>query len=169
MALAYSIMDTVYGPAVGWADEDGALTDLILGDERGLERARVRGDLRDDARLVPVARQLAEYSRGVRKDFDLELRPRGTGFQQAVWRALTEIPFGETTSYGVIADRIGEPGKARAVGAANGANPIMLIIPCHRVIGADGRLTGFGGGLPLKARMLAFEREHSLAADDLFA
>jgi methylated-DNA-[protein]-cysteine S-methyltransferase len=162
-------MECVYGTAIGWADEDGYLTDFFLDHERGIERARARGDRRDDKLLAPVQRQLTEYSAGRRKRFELPLRPRGTGFQLQVWKALTEIPFGETRSYGQIADAVGQPGKARAVGAANGANPIMLIIPCHRVIGADGSLTGFGGGLPLKARMLAFEREHSLAADDLFA
>ena len=169
MATAYGIVETVYGPSIGWADEDGALTDFYVGVDRGLERARAHGDPRDDSRFTEVARQLAEYSRGARRRFELKLRPRGTGFQLAVWNALTEIPFGETTSYGAIATRVGHPDKARAVGAANGANPIMLIIPCHRVIGADGSLTGFGGGLPLKAKMLAFEREYSLAADDLFA
>ncbi|HEY3815094.1 MAG TPA: methylated-DNA--[protein]-cysteine S-methyltransferase [Caulobacteraceae bacterium] len=169
MATAYGIVETVYGPSIGWADEDGALTDFYIGVERFIERARSHGDPRDDSRFAEVARQLAEYGRGQRRRFDLKLRPRGTGFQLSVWNALTEIPFGETTSYGAIADRVGHPGKARAVGAANGANPIMLIIPCHRVIGADGSLTGFGGGLPLKQRMLAFEREYSLASDDLFA
>jgi methylated-DNA-[protein]-cysteine S-methyltransferase len=85
-----------------------------------------------------------------------------------VWRALLDIPYGETESYGHLAERIGHPGKARAVGAANGANPVALIIPCHRVIGADGSLTGYGGGLPLKMRMLDFERAHAGAQPSLF-
>jgi methylated-DNA-[protein]-cysteine S-methyltransferase len=112
-----------------------------------------------------VAREIAEYGAGTRRDFTLALAPAGTPFQQAVWTALTGIPFGETESYGHLAARIGYPGKARAVGAANGANPIALIIPCHRVIGADGSLTGYGGGLPLKKRMLEFERAYLGARD----
>jgi methylated-DNA-[protein]-cysteine S-methyltransferase len=169
MASLYSVLETVYGPAVAWADEDGALTFLTFNPVYAQDRIAADGDRRDDAILAPVGRQLAEYSAGRRHKFDLPLRLRGTPFQQAVWQALTEIPLGETTTYGKLAEKLGRPGSARAVGAANGANPVMLIVPCHRVIGADGSLTGFGGGLPLKARMLAFEREHARAPDDLFS
>jgi methylated-DNA-[protein]-cysteine S-methyltransferase len=101
--------------------------------------------------------QLGEYFAGKRRRFDLPLAPRGTEFQRQVWRALTEIPYGKTVSYGELARRIGKPNGPRAVGLANGANPLPIIVPCHRVIGADGSLTGFGGGLPIKRKLLALE------------
>jgi methylated-DNA-[protein]-cysteine S-methyltransferase len=101
--------------------------------------------------------QLREYFAGERKAFSLTLVPEGTEFQRAVWSELQNIPYGETISYKELAERIGKPNAVRAVGAANGANPIPIIIPCHRVIGNDGSLTGFGGGLPLKKRLLELE------------
>jgi methylated-DNA-[protein]-cysteine S-methyltransferase len=101
--------------------------------------------------------QLEEYFAGQRRTFDLQLAPRGTEFQQRVWRALREIPYGNTVSYGELARGIGKPSASRAVGLANGANPLPIIVPCHRVIGTDGSLTGFGGGLPIKRRLLALE------------
>ena len=104
-----------------------------------------------------VIGQLHEYFAGERKTFSLTLIPEGTEFQKAVWSELRNIPYGETISYKELADRIGRPKAVRAVGAANGANPIPIIIPCHRVIGNDGSLTGFGGGLPLKKRLLELE------------
>ncbi len=104
-----------------------------------------------------VLTQLHEYFAGERHKFDLPLAPRGTEFQRRVWRALTEIPWGKTISYGELARRIGKPSASRAVGLANGANPLPIVIPCHRVIGADGSLTGFGGGLPIKRKLLALE------------
>jgi methylated-DNA-[protein]-cysteine S-methyltransferase len=111
-----------------------------------------------DARPFQAAiRQLAEYSAGQRRDFDLELDYRGTPFQWQVWQALRAIPYGRTISYGDLAARIGQPGAARAVGAANHANPLPIVVPCHRVIGADGSLTGFGGGIAIKTRLLQFE------------
>jgi len=106
------------------------------------------------------AQQVEEYCAGKRTDFDLELAPTGTEFQRAVWNALLEIPYGETRSYGEVARAIGQPKAARGVGSANHANPIGLIVPCHRVIGADGSLTGYGGGLPLKQALLAHEATH---------
>lgn len=102
--------------------------------------------------------QLEEYFEGHRQTFDLPLAPEGTEFQQSVWQALTRIPYGETTSYGELARRIGKPQASRAVGLANGANPLPIVVPCHRVIGADGSLTGFGGGLDIKRKLLALER-----------
>jgi len=108
--------------------------------------------------LKGVARQLDEYFVGDRTEFDLELAPAGTPFQLDVWRALRHIPYGETISYGELAKRVDRPGAARAVGAANGQNPIAIIVPCHRVIGADGSLTGFGGGLPWKRWLLNREQ-----------
>jgi methylated-DNA-[protein]-cysteine S-methyltransferase len=107
--------------------------------------------------LVETARQLEQYFAGERKAFDLKLDFDGTEFQRKVWTALLTVPFGETRSYSQIAKQIGHPNAARAVGAANGQNPISIIAPCHRVIGSTGKLTGFGGGLPAKAQLLSLE------------
>ena len=104
-----------------------------------------------------AAKQLREYFAGKRAGFDLPLAPEGTEFQRTVWRNLQDIPYGETISYGELAKRVGNPKASRAVGAANGQNPIPIVIPCHRVIGANGKLTGFGGGLPTKEALLALE------------
>ena len=109
--------------------------------------------------LEKAALQLEEYFDGRRTGFDLPLDLRGTEFQQLAWRALASIPYGETTSYGVQAARIGRPRAIRAIGAANGRNPISIILPCHRVVGADGSLTGFAGGIETKRDLLAFEKE----------
>ena len=103
--------------------------------------------------------QLRSYFAGEREEFDLPLAPEGTPFQQEVWRRLCEIPYGETISYGELARRIGNPQASRAVGLANGSNPIPIVIPCHRVIGSNGKLTGYGGGLPIKEKLLALERK----------
>jgi methylated-DNA-[protein]-cysteine S-methyltransferase len=112
---------------------------------------------RDESRFDDVVSQLAAYFTGARKTFDVALDPAGTAFQRRVWEALRAIPYGETASYGEIARRIGNPRAVRAVGRANGANPIAVIVPCHRVIGANGTLTGYGGGLDRKATLLALE------------
>jgi methylated-DNA-[protein]-cysteine S-methyltransferase len=112
----------------------------------------------DDAVLAEAARQLAEFFTGKRKAFELPLEPLGTEFQKRCWAELRKIPFGETISYGEMAKRVGDPSACRAVGAANGRNPISIVVPCHRVIGATGKLVGFGGGLDRKASLLAFER-----------
>jgi methylated-DNA-[protein]-cysteine S-methyltransferase len=108
--------------------------------------------------LAATAAQLGEYFAGKRLEFDLPLGGRGTGFQERVWRALVAIPFGTTCSYGEIARSIGRPSASRAVGAANGKNPISIIVPCHRVIGSTGELTGYGGGMPAKRWLLDHER-----------
>jgi methylated-DNA-[protein]-cysteine S-methyltransferase len=113
--------------------------------------------------LKNAAGQLIEYLQGKRTVFDMPLAPEGTAFQRQVWEALLEIPYGETYSYGRLARDIGKPGAARAVGMANNRNPIPVIIPCHRVIGADGSLTGYGGGLPMKERLLALEKGKAMA------
>src|SRR5580698_11023853 len=110
--------------------------------------------------LRETARQLAEYFEGARREFDLPLRLDGTDFQKRAWRNLMEIPYGRTRSYGEQAERIGNPKASRAVGLANGRNPIPIVVPCHRVIGADGSLTGFGGGIARKRWLLAHERRH---------
>lgn len=102
--------------------------------------------------------QLAEYFAGARREFDLPLAPRGTAFQQRVWEELRRIPYGETISYAELARRVGRPGASRAVGRANATNPIAVIVPCHRVIGSDGALTGYAGGEPLKRALLELER-----------
>ncbi|HET7370075.1 MAG TPA: methylated-DNA--[protein]-cysteine S-methyltransferase [Gammaproteobacteria bacterium] len=112
----------------------------------------------DEAPLRETMRQLGEYFAGERRDFDLPLQPVGTTFQQSVWQALRAIPYGETESYGALAKRIGKPKAVRAVGASNGVNPLPIVLPCHRVIGANGSLTGYGGGLEVKQKLLALER-----------
>ena len=111
----------------------------------------------DSPRCDDVVRQLDEYFQGKRQTFDLPLKPEGTVFQKTVWAALRIIPYGTTISYKQLAERIGSPESVRAVGRANATNPIPIIVPCHRVIGADGSLTGFGGGLPLKELLLKLE------------
>lgn len=108
--------------------------------------------------LVRTRRQLEEYFAGRRREFDLPLEPRGTEFQRRVWQRLTRIAYGDTTTYGALASDLGNPKGSRAVGLANGSNPIPIVIPCHRVIGADGSLTGFGGGLAIKSALLELER-----------
>ena len=105
-----------------------------------------------------MIQQLRAYFARELETFDLRLAPEGTPFQQSVWNELCGIPYGETISYGELAKRVGNPKASRAVGAANGQNPIPIIIPCHRVIGSDGKLTGFGGGLPIKEKLLALEQ-----------
>lgn len=113
----------------------------------------------------PVARQLEEYFAGRRRAFDLPLDPRGSAFEREVWEALLEVPFGKTSAYGAIAERIGRPGSARAVGRAVGANPIAVVIPCHRAVGAGGALTGYAGGMERKRALLALEGSLSLELD----
>jgi methylated-DNA-[protein]-cysteine S-methyltransferase len=112
----------------------------------------------DDPALEAAAAQLAEYFDGDRREFDIPLDLHGTEFQKAAWMALARVPYGETRSYGEQADAIGRPGAFRAVGAANGRNPVPVILPCHRIVGADGSLTGFAGGLDTKRRLLNLEQ-----------
>lgn len=114
--------------------------------------------------LLETERQLQEYFAGTRNEFNLPLEPAGTEFQKKVWRALREIPFGQTRSYLDLAMSIGSAKGVRAVGAANGKNPLSIVVPCHRVVGADGALTGFAGGLEVKAKLLAHERCRSVSA-----
>lgn len=148
-----------------WTVVDSPIDPLLLvGDETGLLELQMRphsppaGVQRDDAALAPVAAQLAAYFAGQRLDFNLPLSPHGTAFQQKVWMALRDIPYGRTSSYGELAAEIGQPTASRAVGLANGRNPLAVIVPCHRVIGANGSLTGFGGGLERKRWLLDHER-----------
>jgi methylated-DNA-[protein]-cysteine S-methyltransferase len=130
----------------------------LLHMQQGRRPARIEPAWRrSDERFAHVRAQLAEYFDVRRRDFEIPLAPAGTPFELAVWAALREIPYGETVSYGELAARIGRPDAARAVGAANGRNPIAVIIPCHRVIGADGSLTGYGGGIERKRMLLELE------------
>ena len=129
------------------------------------------GDLIEDADnpyLIQAEQELAEYFAGKRLAFTVPLDFKGTDFQQSVWRALLTIPFGETRSYGQIAAQLGKPSASRAVGAANGKNPISIIAPCHRVIGTNGTLTGFAGGLETKAHLLALEGHADSRQSELF-
>jgi methylated-DNA-[protein]-cysteine S-methyltransferase len=138
------------------ASDGEALTGLYMTDQRHRpELPAADGD--DDAVLAAARAQLAEYFAGERREFDLPLKPAGTPFQRAVWEALRDIPYGETAGYGELANRLGRPGAARAVGLANGRNPIAIVVPCHRVIGAAGALTGYGGGLERKRYLLELE------------
>ena len=136
---------------------DEALTGVFMESHRH-EPARPRDAVRDEAPLRDARRQLEEYFAGERREFSLALDAAGTGFQRRVWEALRGIPFGATMSYGGLARRIGNPRAVRAVGLANGRNPISIVVPCHRVIGADGSLTGYGGGLERKRFLLALEK-----------
>ena len=139
---------------------------LLLSDGRALtglfmnKRVVPEGSVeREDAEPFHEARrQLAEYFAGERRAFDLALDGRGTEFQQKIWAALEEIPYGETISYGALARKVGDPKASRAVGLANGRNPLSIVVPCHRVVGASGKLTGYGGGLANKAFLLELER-----------
>jgi methylated-DNA-[protein]-cysteine S-methyltransferase len=149
--MGATVFESSVGPLTIVVDGDGALESIYF----GLRRDVVISGERD---CTTVVRQLGEYLRGERREFDLVLSPRGTDFQLAVWRELLVIPYGTTISYGALARRIGKPAAVRAVGAANGANPIPIVIPCHRVIGANGSLTGYGGGLPIKRALLALEQ-----------
>ncbi|VEB41545.1 Methylated-DNA--protein-cysteine methyltransferase, constitutive [Chromobacterium violaceum] len=158
-AARHGLIDTRFGPVAAWLDARGALLRLLFNPTP--EQLAAHACPRDDAALAEVARQLAEYQAGDRQTFDLPLAPQGTPFQQKVWAALRDIPYGRTVSYGELALALDCPDGARAVGRANATNPIALIVPCHRVLGADGSLTGYAGGLPLKAALLCFELERS--------
>ena len=155
--LVHTVIDTPIGPLTLVAT-DRALREVRFPNGRAVG-PEDGPDEPDHPVLAAAARQLAEYFAGERVEFDVPLDPRGSPFQLAAWRGLTTIPFGETVSYGEQARRLGHPGKARAIGAANGSNPIPVIVPCHRVIGADGSLTGFGGGIATKAWLLHHERQ----------
>jgi len=151
--MRYSPLPTPIGELLLTADDDGALIAVHLpGRHPGTTRWT-----RDDRHLAPARAQLTEFFAADRTAFDVPLRPEGGPFQLRVWEALREIPYGETTSYGELARRIGAPGSARAVGAANGRNPLAIVVPCHRVIGASGALTGYAGGLECKRALLDLE------------
>jgi methylated-DNA-[protein]-cysteine S-methyltransferase len=159
------VIDSPLGPILLGADPGGRLTQLHLGagaDQGEAHHARDAGhggDAADGAGRIldDATAQLGAYFEGRLQSFDLPLAMKGSPFQHQVWSALREIPFGTTVSYGQLADMLGRPGSARAVGHANGRNPIPVIVPCHRVIGSTGRLTGYGGGLEAKRMLLDLE------------
>jgi len=159
--MFYTRMESPVGKLLMAADEQGLRQVSFESSKRA---ASVPPDWSEDkAPFAEVIRQLQAYFRGELKAFDLPLAPEGTEFQLLVWNSLRTIPYGETISYAQLAQNIGNPKAVRAVGLANGCNPIPIIIPCHRVIGSDGSLTGFGGGLPNKKKLLALEsRQMSL-------
>jgi methylated-DNA-[protein]-cysteine S-methyltransferase len=158
MRRSFSTLASPLGPLL-LVGAEGHLTGLYLAEH---DRAPTPCPdwVHDDATFAAARTQLDEYFRGERTVFSLPLRPEGTPFQVEVWAALAEVPYGETWSYAQLARRVGRPGAARAVGAANARNPISIILPCHRVIGADGSLTGYGWGTDRKAWLLDHERTH---------
>ena len=138
--------------------EGGALVRISFGDDRHSSEGRESSGCSDHTPLLDeAARQLADYFEGRRREFDLPLAPAGTSFQREVWAALREIPYGETRSYKDIARAVGRPRACRAVGMANNRNPLPIVIPCHRVVGASGALTGYAGGLEVKSKLLQLE------------
>ena len=152
----YTRMESPVGPLLLAADESGLRSIEFV---NGRKPVQADPHWQEDAEpLRETTRQLRAYFAGELETFDLKLAPEGTPFQLAVWNRLCEIPYGETISYGELARRIGNPNASRAVGLANGSNPIPIVIPCHRVIGSNGKLTGYGGGLPIKEKLLALER-----------
>ncbi len=158
MTIYYSYLASPIGDLLLAGDGESL---HLLGFPEGKMRTRHQDLWRpDDTVFGEVKSQLNAYFAGELKDFDLPLAPQGTAFQMSVWKALTTIPYGGTRSYGEIAAQVGNPKASRAVGAANGQNPIPIIIPCHRVIGSTGKLTGFGGGLPTKVALLNLEQRH---------
>ena len=163
-AVQYRTMDSPVG-LLTLAGSDGRLQHLRMVDQT-YEPNRSEW-VRDDSAFPDAVEQLGEYFSGARRDFHLELDLVGTEFQRKVWKALLTIPYGETRSYGEIALQINAPGAFRAVGLANGHNPIGIIVPCHRVIGANGSLTGYGGGLDRKRMLLGMERSDATAIPTL--
>ena len=159
------IEDTPLGPLTIVLDGD-AVSALYMTEHRHAPGPETFGPPADseDPLVLRVVSQLDEYFAGDRQEFDLPLAARGTQFQATVWKALQEIPYGMTVTYGELAQRIGSPRASRAVGLANGRNPISIIVPCHRVIGASGDLTGYGGGIERKRALLALEKGQQASA-----
>jgi methylated-DNA-[protein]-cysteine S-methyltransferase len=167
MTTVFSLLESPIGELL--LTGDGVSVTGIWMQSHRSEWRHTKGWTRDDRALASTRAQLTEYFAGERTEFDLPLAPEGTAFQRRVWTELCAIPYGTTISYGELARRIGQPTAARAVGLANGSNPLPLVVPCHRVIGADGSLTGFGGGIERKRWLLAHEKRHSRAMPDLFS
>lgn len=156
----YRIIDSPIGPLT-LAGHGRTLSHLLMLDHAHAPDSS--GWRRDDTAFAAVVEQLDAYFAGERTTFDLALELAGTDFQRRVWAALLTIPYGETRSYGQLASQIGTPSASRAVGLANGRNPVSIIVPCHRVIGSNGKLTGYGGGLDRKRALLDLEQQHSCA------
>jgi methylated-DNA-[protein]-cysteine S-methyltransferase len=156
---AHTVMDSPIGPLT-LVGVDGALTGVYMDRQRYRPADETFGD-RDHAPFADAITQLGDYFAGRLREFDLPLALAGTAFQRQVWHLLMSIPYGRTVTYGELARRLGRPSAARAVGLANGHNPISVIVPCHRVVGATGDLTGYGGGLDRKRHLLDFERDNS--------
>jgi methylated-DNA-[protein]-cysteine S-methyltransferase len=161
--LYRTMCETQFGPMQVAVDDDGVLAELWLPNRRRTDETSGMWPKEARRGADTALFQLAEYFSRKRREFDLRVNPHGSNFERVVWQRLQTIPYGATTSYGAIAGELGLMNGARAVGRANGANPIPIIIPCHRVIGMDGRLTGYGGGLPLKQALL--ELEGAVSAD----
>ena len=159
MNYAYKLTPSPVGKLKLVASDKGLVAILWENDKPNRVKLGALVENRNHPILVETERQLAEYFAGKRKSFSLKLDLIGTKFQNDVWRALLGIPFGETRSYGQLARQLGNPRAMRAVGAANGRNPISIVVPCHRVIGASGELTGFAGGLKTKAQLLELESD----------
>lgn len=157
--IAITHVPSPVGPLVLAANNDGLALIEFASPRHPAPRGSDWQTVEPDAHPVlrRARQQLDEYFAGIRRSFDLPLKPRGTTFQLDVWQALRSIGYGETISYAQLAQRIGKPSAMRAVGAANGRNPLPIVVPCHRVIGADGSLTGFGGGIPVKRHLLELE------------
>lgn len=168
MRTRYTWLDTPVGAALLTSEGD-ALTRLSLGASREALRAGWEHATTGPGVLAEACAQLHEYFAGARTAFDLPLAPAGTEFQRRVWDALARVPYGETTSYAAVARALGDPKAVRAVGAANGRNPIGVVVPCHRVIGADGSLTGYAGGLDRKRWLLRHEASVRERADGGFS
>lgn len=159
ITTSYFKTESPVGPLLLAADAGGLRSIEFV---NGRKPAQANPQWQEDAEpLHETIRQLQAYFAGELETFDLPLAPQGTPFQLSVWNRLCEIPYGETISYGELARRLGNPNASRAVGLANGSNPIPIVIPCHRVIGSNGKLTGYGGGLPIKEKLLALERRMS--------
>ncbi|HEX5117036.1 MAG TPA: methylated-DNA--[protein]-cysteine S-methyltransferase [Pseudonocardiaceae bacterium] len=170
MSVTHTVIDSPVGDLILVA-EDGDLTGLYFAGQRRRPRGDALGERVDtgfDTGFDEVVRQLGEYFAGDRTTFDLPLAPRGDEFDLRVWELLRTIPYGETRSYGDLARELGDPALAQAVGKANGRNPLAVVVPCHRVIGADGSLTGYAGGLDRKLFLLELEEPAEVSAGRLF-
>lgn len=161
----HTTMPSPLGDILLTADEQG-LIGVNFQDAKGAKKPP-RGSIEAAAPFREAVRQIEAYFRGELKDFDLPLSPAGTPFQRDVWNALCAIPYGKTISYGELARRLGKPSASRAVGAANGRNPLPIVVPCHRVVGSDGRLTGYYGGTHLKEYLLRLEKRAGDRPDEI--
>ncbi|WP_166999169.1 methylated-DNA--[protein]-cysteine S-methyltransferase [Paramicrobacterium fandaimingii] len=170
MTVLHSVVDSPIGllTVVGEARGDQIALRAVWMDTPRHAHGDDELGTRNDAPFAGVVRQFGEYFAGTRTRFDLELDPEGTEFEKRVWMLLRDIPYGTTRSYGDLAADLGDPNLSRAVGTANGRNPLSIIVPCHRVIGADGSLTGYAGGLERKRFLLSLERDPAPTADQLF-